>query len=130
MAGTAEQTSCTWNYWSTRNEGNMYIDGSGIAIWSLLKVNKSGADICQSLSNPLESYAKIFTQTAVICLDNKYIGHIGSNVWSMCKYVNVQQQSMYIFHPEQRYLCVWSVSRIDICTTSFTFCVLHMCTAY
>lgn len=33
--------------------------------------------------------------------DNKCIGHIGSNTWSACKYVNVQQLSTYIFHPEQ-----------------------------
>lgn len=37
--------------------------------------------------------------------DNKCIGHIGSNIWSVCKYVNVQQLSTYIFHPEQR--CIY-----------------------
>lgn len=39
----------------------------------------------------------------------------------MFKYVNVQEQSTYLVHPEQRYVCVWSVSMIEIYTTSFTF---------
>lgn len=46
---------------------------------------------------------KIYIQTAVIGLDNKYISYIG---WSMFKYVNVQEQSTYLVHPEQRYVCV------------------------
>lgn len=78
----------------------MYIDDSGMQYEVITESQQTRCCHMSKSKLSVGKFCKIYIQTAVTCLDNKYIGHIGSNIWSMCKYMNVQQQSTYTFHAE------------------------------